>query len=230
MSDPQRIVLVGATGLVGRAVIEVAGRSELFSLIGLARQEAPIPQGARMEMVIAETGNWPEVIAALQPDVLINALGTTWKSAGKDEAVFRAVDEDLVLASARAALEAGASHLLSVSSVGADPVSKNFYLRVKGQVERQLREIGYKRLDILRPGLLKGARQGETRIGESFGKLASPLVDPLLGGNWRKYRSIQATSVAKGALELATRKAAGKFVHDNDGIWRAERDWEKRSE
>lgn len=187
-----------------------------------------MPKGTRMEMVIAEPANWPDVIDAIQPDILINALGTTWKSAGKDEAAFRAVDEDLVLASARAALAAGASHMISVSSVGADPAAKNFYLRVKGQVERQLRELGYKRLDILRPGLLKGARGGDARMGESLAKIASPLIDPMLGGGWRKYRSIQAKSVAKGALELATRKAAGKFVHDNDGIWRAERDWDKR--
>lgn len=230
MSERVRIALVGATGLVGRAVIREASASNQVSLIGIARRETPLPEGARMEMVIAEPENWGEVIGAIEPDVLISALGTTWKRAGRDEAAFRAVDQDLVLASARAAVKSGASGMVSVSSVGADPRSKNFYLKVKGEVEKQLREIGFKRLDILRPGLLKGPRERDMRVGEGLARLVSPIIDPMLRGDMIKYRSITGETVAKGALELALRKAAGKFVHDNGGIWRAARDWDKRAE
>ena len=231
MSEPVRIALVGATGLVGRTIItttsaEAAGQ---IKLIGVARREMQLPKGVRMEMVIADPANWGDVIAAIEPEVLICALGTTWKRAGKDEAAFRAVDQDLVLASARAAVKAGAERMVTISSVGADLRSKNFYLRVKGEVERELREVGFKRLDILRPGLLKGPRERDMRIGESLARLASPLIDPMLRGDMIKYRSITAETVAKGALELASRKAAGKFVHDNGGIWRAARDWDKRA-
>ena len=86
-----------------------------------------------------------------------------------------------------------------------------------------------KRLDILRPGLLKGSRQSDFRVGEGLAKIASPLIDPLLRGTKSAYRSIDARMVAQGALELSLRKAAGKFPHDNDGIRRAARDWNNRT-
>ena len=60
----------------------------------------PLPKGARMELFVAEPKNWGEVIEALRPTAMICALGTTWKKSGRDEAAFRAVDHDLVLATA----------------------------------------------------------------------------------------------------------------------------------
>src|SRR3546814_20339250 len=96
MSDPLRIALIGSTGLVGRKIIDSCiGRGDI-RLIALARREVSLPNGARMELVVAEPANWGAVIDAVRPDALICALGTTWNRAGKDEAAFRAVDQQLV--------------------------------------------------------------------------------------------------------------------------------------
>jgi uncharacterized protein YbjT (DUF2867 family) len=223
MSDVPRIVLVGATGLVGQAVIaEAVGREDL-RLSAIARREVPLPAGARMEVFLAETDKWSEVIEALRPLALICALGTTWRKSGKDEAAFRAVDEDLVLAVAIAAKAHGVERFVAVSSAGADATSGNFYLRVKGEVERQLAAIRFARLDILRPGLLRGHRAGERRAAERAAIALSPVADMLLHGRWRTMRSIPAARVAEAALAFALRKAAGRFVHDNDAILRAAR-------
>src|SRR5690242_2769298 len=109
MSDPRRILLVGATGLVGRRVMEASiGRSDV-RLIALTRREAPMPQGARMEMLVADPAEWEQSVAAVAPDAIICALGTTWGKAGRDEAVFRSVDQELVLRLAKAAKEKGVS-------------------------------------------------------------------------------------------------------------------------
>ena len=127
MSKVTRIALVGATGLIGQSLIRYGvGRGEEFRVIGIARREMPLPPGARMEMLLADPANWADAIAAANADVLVCALGTTWKKAGKDEAAFRAVDQDLVLACAKAAKELGLRQMITVSSVGADPMSKNF--------------------------------------------------------------------------------------------------------
>ena len=229
MSDPVRIALVGATGLIGRTILETAVGQPSVHVIAISRREMKLPEGGKMEMVIADPAEWGEVLGVVQPSVLINALGTTWKRAGRDEDAFRAVDQHLVLSTAKAAVEAGAERMVSISSVGADPRTKNFYLRVKGEVERDLKQMDFKRIDIFRPGLLKGPREKDMRLGEGLAKLASPLVDPLLGGTMRKFRSIEAGTVAEGALELSLRKAAGRFTHDHDGIRRAARDWGQRT-
>jgi uncharacterized protein YbjT (DUF2867 family) len=221
MSDPVRIALVGATGLIGSEVMKLAvGRQDL-RLVAVARRESPLPQGARMEMFVADPSKWGEVFEAVQPTALICALGTTWRKAGRDEEAFRSVDHDLVLQTARAAKAAGIERLVAISSTGADAVSKNRYLRTKGEVERELGRMRFKRLDILRPGLLKGHRIGDMRPLERIGSALSPLANLAMQGRYRQYRSIRAALVAKAAVALALRRAGGRFVHDNDALLRA---------
>ena len=85
MSDPLRIALVGATGLIGSEVMKLAvGRADV-RLVAVARRESPLPQGARMEMFVSEPGKWGEVFEAVRPVALICALGTTWRKAGRDD-------------------------------------------------------------------------------------------------------------------------------------------------
>ncbi len=223
MSNPLRIALVGATGLIGSSLIQYGvGRSDLFRIIGIARREAPLPKGARMELLVAPTDGWPDAIAAANADVLVCALGTTWAKAGKDEAAFRAVDFDLVLECGRAAKAVGIRQMIVVSSVGADAGAKNFYLRVKGEAEQALGKLGLTRLDVLRPGLLRGAR-GEVRPAERLGMIASPVADLLLHGKYRKYRSMKAEVLAQAIVGLTREKAAGRFVFEHDAILRAAR-------
>ena len=223
MPEPLRIALVGGSGLVGSKVIELCVGREDVGLAAIARSELALPPGARMEVFVAEPGKWAEVIEALRPTAMICALGTTWKKAGGAETAFRAVDQELVLTVARAARAHGVERFVSISSAGADPHARNFYLKVKGETDRELAKIGIGRLDVLRPGLLRGKRGGDRRIGERVAILASPLVNPLLRGKWRAYRAIDAETVARAALFLATRPARGRFVHDHDAILRAAR-------
>lgn len=233
MSDagaPARIALVGATGLVGRKVIEIASAGDEARIVGIARREAALPPGARMEMFVAEPDKWAEVFEAVRPRALICALGTTWKKAGRDEAAFRAVDHDLVLATAQAARSAGVPNMVLVSAAGADARSKTLYMRVKGETEDALSKVGFKRLDILHPGLLRGAREGDLRFAERAAIIAAPLIDPLLSGSWERFRSIDAGLVAEAALGLALRRAGGRFTHDNEAMRRAAREWRRASE
>jgi uncharacterized protein YbjT (DUF2867 family) len=227
---PVRVALVGATGLVGRAVIASASAGDEARIVGIARREAPLPPGARMEMFVADPAKWGEVFEAVRPRALVCALGTTWKKAGRDAAAFRAVDHDLVLATAEAAHRAGVPNMVLVSAAGADARSKTLYMRVKGETEEALSKTGFKRFDILRPGLLRGERVGDLRFAERAALIAAPLVDPLLSGAWERFRSIDAAVVAEAALGLALRRAGGRFTHDNEAMRRAAREWRRTRE
>jgi uncharacterized protein YbjT (DUF2867 family) len=220
MSDVVRVCLVGATGLVGTTLMKEAVDRADIRIVGIARREFPLPPGARMEMLVAEPSGWPSAIADSKARVLVCALGTTWRKSGQDEAAFRAVDHDLVLSVGCAAREAGINHMIVVSSVGADPASKNRYLRVKGEMEQGLAKLGFKRLDIMRPGLIRG-RRAERRHAERLGMWLSPLADMLLHGSYSKYRSILACSLAKAITALTKEKAGGRFVHEHDAMLRA---------
>ncbi len=220
-----RVGLVGATGLIGRRLITISSEGGAARIVGIARREIELPPEARVEMFVADPANWGEVFAAVQPRSLICTLGTTWKKAGRDEEAFRAVDYTLVVETAKAAKKAGIDNLVLISAAGANPTTKNLYLRVKGETERAVTDVGFKRLDILRPGLLRGSRENDMRPLELLARIASPIVDPLLPAKYVGLKSVDADLVAEAALGLAIRKAAGRFVHDNDAMKRAAREW-----
>lgn len=213
----RRICLIGASGLVGSAVIEESiGRSDV-RIVGLARREVPLPKGARLEILVGPTAEWPNLMEMAQADVLVCALGTTRKAAGSDEA-FRLVDYDLVLDTAKAALAAGIRHMVLVSSVGADAASGNLYLRTKGEIEAAVSALGFDRVDILRPGLLRG-RRADDRLLETAGQLVSPVTDLLLfHPRLRRFRSIAALRLAQVVLALSREKATGHFIHEHDSM------------
>jgi uncharacterized protein YbjT (DUF2867 family) len=208
-----KMLLVGATGMVGRAVRTSAGDAPLTLLARRAMDDLP----AHQNVIVAEGGDWPAAIGKLRPIVIFNALGTTIKQAGS-QAAFRAVDHDLVLAVAGAAKAAGARHFISVSSVGASAKSSNFYLRTKGEVEAALRALDFERLDIVRPGLLTGERGGPFRPGEAIAMVLAPFTDLMLHGGARRYRSVAGATVAQAMLALASGGGAGVHVHEHDAI------------
>ena len=101
------------------------------------------------------------------------------------------------------------ANFVLVSSVGADAHGKAFYLRVKGEVEAALTKL---RLPPARHPAARAccaaARGGDRRPLERLAMLASPLTDLLLHGDKRRYRSIDARTVAAAALQLRAREGA----------------------
>ena len=204
-----RIAMIGATGLIGRALAaRLVGTHELL-LIG--RRSAGVG-GA--EEKLGAMADWPGLLAGERIDVAISTLGTTIRQAGSWEA-FRAVDVDAVLGFAGAAKVAGARQMLSVSSVGAFHGARNRYLAMKGETERGLETLGFERLDIIRPGLLRGDRGGDRRLGERIGSAISPLANLLLRGSLDKFAAIDAEVVAKAMAALVGAAGTGRHVHFN---------------
>ncbi len=210
MSD---VLIVGATGLVGSAAIDAFGDRRV-TIVTRRPVEGLLPHHAER---VAPPDNWPDIIAAEKPAVLICCLGTTIRQAGS-QAAFRAVDHDLILAAARGARQGGTAHMIVVSSVGASAKAGNFYLRTKGETEDGLRALGFARLDLIRPGLLLGDRPGPPRLGEGLATIAAPLADSLLHGSFRRYRSIQGATVAAAIARLAGQGGSGVHIHENDAI------------
>ncbi|MWV29467.1 NAD-dependent epimerase/dehydratase family protein [Aurantiacibacter rhizosphaerae] len=226
MSENRRILLVGATGLIGRTIIERSPDLDNITLQGVARREIDFPEGVRMELVLAQSDAWPDIISQLEPDAVICAVGTTQKKAGSEEG-FREVDHDLVVELGRAAKGAGVKNFVHVSSVGADAFSRNFYLKVKGETERDLKSLKLRRLDILRPSLLRGKRQDDLRPLEAIGQLSAPIGDMFMRGAKTKFRSMKAEDLADAAIAFASAKAGGQFIHEYDALMRMVREFRR---
>ena len=152
---------------------------------------------------------WPAAIADLGVDVFISTLGTTIRQAGSQTA-FVAVDKTLLLDCAAASR---ARQSIAVSSVGAG--GGGFYLRIKGEAEAGLQAVGFDRIDILRPGLLLGDRQGPARPAERIGMALAPITNLLTPRSLDRYRAIEAETVAAAIAALTGNSAPGHFVHHN---------------
>ena len=204
-----RVVVAGATGLVGAAVLAGLSRAKapgkparigtVTALVRQATQIKALPTGVRGQLIdLAALGR--AGVEGLPPsDWAICCLGTTIKAAGS-QAAFRAVDFDAVLAFARAAKVAGASRLGVVSAMGASPSAAVFYNRVKGEMEQALIALGLPRLVIAQPSLLLGerGRLGQpSRPGEALAQRWMPRLGRLIP---RNLRPITADAVARALL------------------------------
>jgi len=181
----------------------------------------PLPGLEASATLLPDGDDWSDALLARRfgefaPGVAISCLGTTRRAAGSLEAVA-AIDRDLVLRLFAAAAAAGARHAVLVSSVGADAGSRNDYLRIKGQVEESVHNMGFHRVDVLRPSLLLGQRT-ESRPLERFGMAVSGLFTPLLQGGLRQYRPVPADVVAAAAVGALVETSPGVFMHAYDGI------------
>jgi uncharacterized protein YbjT (DUF2867 family) len=205
-----RLLLAGGTGLVGREILQLVVKHG-YEVTTVGRR----PTGMASSEIVSGFADLPRLPPA---DIAICALGTTIRQAGSQEA-FRAVDEEAVVSFARAAKAAGVDHFLIVTAVGANPEASVFYSRVKGEAEQRLGKLGFRRLDIIRPGLLLGDRTERRPIEELLQHIA-PATDLLMRGKWRRYRSVQAADVAQCLLRLAASNGQGVFTHHFDDIMR----------
>ena len=195
-SMARTVALAGATGLVGREILQgLIADASVKAIHVLGRRALP----ANDPKVTAHTVNFAALPALPRVDEVYLALGTTIKAAGS-QAAFRAVDYDANLAVARAALAAGAKRAGLVSAMGASAKSGIFYSRVKGELEDALAALGFEGLVIARPSMLAGNREqlGQpVRRGEGIALTVSRLLGPLIPAN---YRSVAATDVARALL------------------------------
>ena len=212
-----RIAMIGATGLVG-SLAAPRLLAQGWTVDALLRRPSGFARPGWREHV-APPEEWPAIAASLGAEAAVSALGTTMRQAGS-QAAFRAVDLDTVVAFARAAAAAGARRMVAISSVGADSGSANFYLRTKGEMEAALAGLGFERLDILRPGLLRGERGGDRRLGERVGIALSPLATLVLRGPLDRFAAIDAARVAAAIAGALRQREPGVHRHENRAIRR----------
>jgi uncharacterized protein YbjT (DUF2867 family) len=215
---PVRVLVAGATGLVGHALLARLVRDPrvccVTALLRRQAQAASLPGGVAPLVLdvqqLAQAGA-PALPAA---NWAFCCLGTTIKQAGS-QAAFRAIDHDAVLAFASAARAAGASRLALVSAMGADAGSTVFYNRVKGEVEDALRAQAWPQLLIARPSLLLGERSAlgqPMRPGERLAQALMPTMGWLLP---RRLRPIRAEAVATALLDGLAETRKGMLVLDS---------------
>jgi len=203
MSSRFRVAMGGVSEPIGESLIELARHQPQVRLVALTLGEIEVPHGSRMEVFIADADRWSRVMRAMKPKVFVVGLGPALNLVGKDDSALRAIDdEETVVEIAKTARFAGVERLIAISSEGADRWSRDRHLSAKGKAETELSRLGFKRLDIVRPGPLSQSG-GKRRISALRG------------------RGTDVDTVARALMTLSLRRTPGKFTHDEEGIERA---------
>ena len=215
-AEERLVLLAGASGLVGGCAVDALLEApEVKRVVALSRR--PLGrQHPRLANRIVQFDHLEAQLQGARCDAALCCLGTMLRRAGSEQA-FRAVDLECVLAFARAAKAAGARRFVVVSSVGADPDARSFYLRTKGEMEELLEAVRFESLDILQPSILLGAR-AEMRPLELVARLLMPLVNPLLRGGYTAYRAIPASTVGAAMLGATRSGRRGVQRYTHEGI------------
>lgn len=207
-----KLLLVGATGLVGSHVLRLALADARISAV-VAPLRRPMAAHPKLLAPLIDFDRLPQDAPWWQADAVICTLGTTMHTAGSRDA-FRRVDHAYPLAVARLARRHGTAAYVLNSAVGANASSRFFYNRVKGEVERDLAALGFPSLTYVRPGVIGGARQ-EKRVGERVMVLALTALGPVLPKAWRVN---PAERIAHALLEAAIAGKPGIHTIRSDAL------------
>ena len=206
------LLVVGATGLVGQSVLQQALADPRVARL-VAPTRRPLPVHPRLENPLVDFDTRPDTAPWWAVDGVICTLGTTIRKAGSQAAFYR-VDHDYPLAVATLARRHGATAYALTSSVGANPRSRTFYLRTKGEVERTLAGSGFPSLTIVRHSMIGGTR-AERRLLESFALAFFGGIVRLLP---RRYRVVPAERIARTLLEAAIAAEPGVRIVESEAI------------
>lgn len=201
-----KLILVGATGLVGREVLKQALDDPRISLV-VAPSRRALAAHPKLHAPLTDFDNLPETVDWWRVDAVICTLGTTMRRAGSRDA-FRLVDYEYPLDVARFARMNGTATYVLNSAIGANPNSSFFYNRVKGELEASLKGLGFESLTYVRPGVISGKRN-ELRLGERALVFALGLAGRLLPARWQ----LNPTSrIAQLLLESALEHRPGVHI------------------
>jgi len=202
--------LVGATGLIGGELLKLLLNDNYFDKVRILVRRPFTLEHAKLEKKLVDFNDADSLLVALDgSDAIFVAVGTTQKKVKGDKTAYRKVDYDIPVNIARYCKMVGCKIFVLVSSVGANSKSNNFYLKLKGEVEDEIGKIGIESVHIMRPSMLLGHREKESRPLE---KLGQPMMKAFSFLIPSKYKPIQASDVAKAMIDSSKENEEGFFI------------------
>lgn len=213
---PHKVIVAGATGLVGSLLLELLlHHPDVYEILVLSRKQLPI-QNQKLKQLVIDFDRLEEYQAEINGDVIFCCLGTTRKKT-PDLKIYRKIDHDYPVELAKIGAKNSIQQFHLISSLGAHANSFAFYTKIKGETERDVKAIHLPSTYIYQPSFLVGNRS-EKRFGERFGMNLFKLINPFLIGRLKKYRSISAQIVAKAMLNQFLKNNTGTFTFPSDQI------------
>ena len=198
--------LVGATGLIGGQILQQLLEDPDFAIIKVLVRRPIDLTHPKVQLILLDFADEAAYQAAIAgSDVVFCSVGTTLKQVNSDMVAYRKIDYDIPVNAARFCAATACPKFLLVSSIGADSQSRNFYLKLKGEVEEKVGSLGLPTVSIFRPSMLLGQR-AEFRLGERIGQVLMGLLGFLIPA---QYKAIDVKTVAKVMIAAAKKDTVG---------------------
>ncbi len=211
-----KITILGGSGLIGKQLIKQACADHYFTKINVIVRRPLATKDPKINELVIDFADLSSVIKETLGDALICTLGTTRKKT-PDKKYYREIDLTYTLISAKGALENGHKQVHLVSSIGANEKSSVFYPALKGEIERLICELSFNSTFIYRPSILIGKRE-TARPLEWLSQRISSLINPLLIGRLKKYRSISGEKVAEKIINELKKNKVGKHYFESNEL------------
>jgi uncharacterized protein YbjT (DUF2867 family) len=211
-----KITILGGSGLIGMHLIKQACADHYFTKINVIVRRPLATKDPKINELVIDFADLSSVIKETIGDALICTLGTTRKKT-PDKKYYREIDLTYTLISAKGALENGHKQVHLVSSIGANEKSSVFYPALKGEIERLISELSFDSTFIYRPSILIGKRE-TARPLEWLSQRISSLMNPLLIGRLKKYRSISGEKVAEKIINELKKNKVGKHYFESNEL------------
>lgn len=218
--QPKTAVVLGSTGLTGQFLTQFLLNDITFTKVRILVRKPVSISHPKLEIEIVDFEKLADYRKKLgNGDCIFCCIGTTQRKVKGDKVLYRKIDVDIPVHAAQMGKDAGFKQYLVVSAVGANPRSANYYLKIKGDMEKEITALQYDRFHVFRPSLVLGDRT-EFRPLEIFAKNTMKVFDHLLFGKAKRYRSMQAMDIARAMVAAAKNDAHGMFVHHYEDMMR----------
>lgn len=208
---PYQVILVGASGLIGSHLLTALIESAEISRILLVLRKPLNISDPKVQELIVNFNQLENFSSDIKGDIMYSCQGTT-RTKTPDSDLYRKIDLEYPLKLAEIGIRNGVLQFHLVSSLGADVETSNSYLKLKGELENELKKLSIPSLHIYQPSLLSGKRK-ESRLLEKFAISAFKFINPLLLGPLKKFRSIRAETVARAMLNQSLKELKGTFIY-----------------
>lgn len=211
-----KAVLAGATGLIGSELLNMLlAAPDYDQILVVARKSTGITHPKLKELLI-DFDKLDDYTGEIIGHAIFCCLGTTRKKT-PDMEHYRKIDHGYPVKLAQLGAQNGVEQYHLVSSLGANSKASSFYLRFKGETEEDVKQSGIKSVHIYQPSFITGDRK-EFRLAEKILVGLSFVLDPLLWGSLKKYRSIPAKTIARAMFNQSVKNTEGVFTYPSDKI------------
>ncbi len=201
-------LVFGSTGLVGGNLLRLLIKDEKYKKIRVFLRSSTSKIDPKIEVVQTDFTKLENIKSEIKGDDCFFCIGTTRKKTPNKQDYIN-TEYNLPITIGKMCSDNNVQNFTYISSLGANPKTSNLYLKNKGMAEEELRKLNFKKFIVIRPSFLIGKRKAE-RLGEKIGIFAMRCISPILVGDLKKYKSINAEIVAKSMINISNSEIQGE--------------------